>query len=217
MTQPQAVAEMKGMLRRKEGLARGTVSATQTRLVLLQDLMKHPSIGPLFCRPQLARYGPWHRSLAELSHACVFLQPISPIFAQCVPPSPPPTQPSSGLASSVLCLVQRLFGESSESYTTHNAAEFGWDKGALVTNIFQCLLALPPASTDFVHPVIQAIAEDTEFSAVAFQDALKMLLERCEGKKQGQAKGVKKSCCQMHLSFVCSAVIDIAACPSSLP
>jgi hypothetical protein len=90
------------------------------------------------------------------------------------------TQPSSGLASSVLCLVQRLFGESSESYTTHNAAEFGWDKGALVTNVFQCLLALPIPSTNFVHPVIQAIAEDTEFSAVAFQDALKMLLERCE-------------------------------------
>jgi hypothetical protein len=54
---PQVVAEMKGMLRRKEGLARGTVSATQTRLVLLQDLMKHPLIGHLFIRPQLARYG----------------------------------------------------------------------------------------------------------------------------------------------------------------
>ena len=54
-TNPQAAAQLKQMLRRKEGLARGTVRATQTRLVLLQDLMKHPSVGPLFERPQLAR------------------------------------------------------------------------------------------------------------------------------------------------------------------
>lgn len=84
----------------------------------------------------------------------------------------------SGLASSVLCLVQRLFGESRESYATHNAAEFGWDKGALITSVFQSLLTLPDAKDASVHPVCQAIAEDTEFSRVAFEEALETLVER---------------------------------------
>lgn len=77
----------------------------------------------------------------------------------------------------MLCLVQRLFGDAAVSYEPHNAAELGWDKGALVVNIFRCLLSLPPVGD--LHPVLRAIAEDTEFTLPAFERAAATFVERC--------------------------------------
>lgn len=70
--------QVQQLIRQKEGLARGTVQATITRLVLLHTLMQRPRILSLFSEESLARYGLGNNLLKM---RILRFHPLSPFFA----------------------------------------------------------------------------------------------------------------------------------------